>query len=951
VGAKLSKAQYTVYWTYGDIEFVNVRVLLLTLIALVLCVSTSFAQTDKIRRAGPDKIDNEYIVVLQDDVLPVQVPDIARQLATAHGAELKKVWSAAIKGFSATMPEARAQAMSHNPHVKYVEENARMYLSSTMSTNINPANCDPTVTTCTAMTDNRLWHLDRADQNYADPNNSYSYCTTGNNVTIYVVDTGVAGSHAEFGGRVQPGFNASNDSMPANDPCLGFAVAPTGLYSGLEQGPYTAQWQGSGHGTSVASAAAGTRVGVAKNATIVPVKVSRCDQVSSRYRLSSHLYPQGKTMFVVGANGSIRGYYRATNTGTSDADDGVTPASFPFPTSTWVASWPVGTFSDPRPHRVDGGITWEFVPESDFSSVQTVEMIIDGLNWILGANTGPKSFAVVTLSTYRRRIDIGVASPPSDRANSMEDAIRSLLANNLTVVASANNQNGNACDTSPARLSRGNPDTTVANQVITAGGTMLLNRPWTANLGDPPAVDSDATIADGGGGTHAAKGTEPAHDATKGVRDGRWICGPGDSDGCSNATPTSTLDMTDSGYTSFTGGSNGGQCVTLFAPAKNLFLARITGPNDYRDARLHAALASGTSWSAPIVAGFAARILQGNPTATPQQVYDTMMQNVSVGVLDTDTLDPFDVNGVRITGTPNKFLRLGDVNITVPPHSTPISTTGPTTFTVTAGGTTTVSYQWYQVNSSFDSTTYPRGAHPPNSSTPIGTNSSTLQVTPTTQTAYWVRVSNSCGSADSDIVLATPSTTPNPPANVVATASGATVTITWSASSGADGYRVERKVSSGAWQTAQTINSGAQTSVTDVPSSTSGVVLYRVLARSGSNFSTPGNNDVAFVGTFTDDPVTTSLTIVRAENITEVRRGVNGLLDLSGQAPVYSATATDPNALRSLLIDDADFLTLMQNLNSARSFASLPAIAFRTAPAQGARVFGTQVEDLRLGLK
>jgi hypothetical protein len=916
---------------------------LLTLIALLLCASTSlFAQTDKIRRAGPDKVDNQYIVVLQDDVLPERVPDIARQLAAAHGAELKKVWSAAIKGFFAIMPDARAEAMSHDPKVKYVEENARMYLSSTMSTNINPGNCDPTVTTCTAMADNRLWHLDRADQNYADPNNSYSYCTTGNGVTIYVVDMGVVASHAEFGGRVQLGFNASNDNMPANDPCLGFAVPPTGLYSGLEQGLYTLEWQASGHGTAVASAAAGTRVGIAKNATIVPVKVSRCDQYSARYRLSSHLYVQNQTIFIVGQQGSISGYYRATNTGTSAVDDG-TVAGSPFPTAAWVASWPVGTTSVPRPQRLDGDITWEFVPASDYQIAETVEMIIDGLNWILGVNTGPKSYAVVTLSTYERRIDPGVASPPADRANSLEDAIRSLLANNITVIASANNQNGNACDTSPSRLSRDNPDTAVANKVITAGGTMLLNRPWTASLSDPPAVDSQATVADGGN-----KGPEPTYDATKGVRDGRWICGAGDSDVCSNATATSTLAVTDSGYTGFTGGSNGGLCVTLFAPAKNLFLARNTGANDYRDARLHGGLASGTSWSAPIVAGFAARILEGNRFATPQQVYDTMMQNVSAGMLDADTLDPYDATGARIIGTPNKILRLADVNITVPPHSTPISTTGPTTFTVTAGGTTTVSYQWYQVNSTFDYTTYPRGAH---SSTPIGTNSSTLQVTPATQTAYWVRVFNSCGSADSDIVLATPSVTPNPPASVVATASGATVTITWAASSGADGYRVERKVSSGSWQTAQTINSGTQTSVTDVPSSASGVVLYHVLARAGSNYSQPSNNDVAFVGTFTDDPVVTSSTLVRAENITELRRAVNGLLDLSGQAPVYAAGAIDPNAVRGLLIDHADFLTLIQNLNTARSFASLSAIAFRTAPAQGAGIYGTQIEDLRLGLK
>jgi len=100
----------------------------------------------------------------------------------------------AIKGFFAAIPEARARALSNNPLVKYVEENAQWYLSSTpqqQQTNINPITCDPTVTTCTGaglVTDNRLWHLDRADQNYADLTNNYSYCTNGPGVTVYVVD-------------------------------------------------------------------------------------------------------------------------------------------------------------------------------------------------------------------------------------------------------------------------------------------------------------------------------------------------------------------------------------------------------------------------------------------------------------------------------------------------------------------------------------------------------------------------------------------------------------------------------------------------------------------------------------------------------------------------------------------------------------------------------------------
>ncbi len=243
---------------------------LVALALLVVCAAAVEAR-DKIVRAGADKIENEYIVVLEDDVLPEQVPELARQLASAHGARVEKTWRYAIKAFFVTMPEARAEALSRNPNVKYVEENARWYLSADHATNVNPISCDPTVSNCPTVVDNRLWHLDRADQNLAAPTNRYRYSTDGTNVTVYVVDSGVNKFHQEFGGRVQSGYNATGDGMPADDPCMGFALPAVHFY---EQNLFFNEVLGSGHGTSVASALGGRRAGIAKNVTIVPVKSS-----------------------------------------------------------------------------------------------------------------------------------------------------------------------------------------------------------------------------------------------------------------------------------------------------------------------------------------------------------------------------------------------------------------------------------------------------------------------------------------------------------------------------------------------------------------------------------------------------------------------------------------------------------------------------------------------------
>lgn len=703
------------------------RSLLLSLFTAFMAVlaPTALAQ-GKIVRAGADRIENEYIVVLDDDVLPEQVPELASQIGKAHSLQAEKAWSHAVKAFFIRMPEAKAEAISRMPHVKYVEENARWYLSASHPTNINPITCDPTVTNCPEVVDNRLWHLDRADQNRASSTSRYSYATDGTGVTVYVVDTGVNKFHQEFAGsgRVQPGYNATSDLMPADDPCMGFALPASSYY---EQGLYRSEVLLSGHGTSVASALGGRRTGIAKNVTIVPVKVLRCDSASGRERISSHAYQQYETMYHSPNGGLNSGVmYRAQNAGISAATD--------------PGGWPTTAHAT----KADGTITWEVIPSSEISS--TTQNLIDGLDWILSpANPGPKSYAVVTLSTYRVATDSQVAGS----VNTVEQSIRNLLANNITVIASANNQNGNACDTSPARLSINNPDPTIANNVITAGGSMIINRPWNVDISDVGGNVADGPKPDG-----TFYGLEPAYDATKAVRDGRWICGPGDSSiTCSNTTPTASPNPAFvNSYTGFQGGSNAGPCVTLFAPAKNMFLATNAGANTYRDARVRGGHASGTSWSAPVVAGFVARVLQSHPTYTPVQVRNALLAN-SASTLDAATLNTYDYLGNLISGTPNKLLQLGDVNILTHPSST--TSSGPATLSVTASGTFALSYQWYEVNAGFDLATYSYGAH---SSTPIAGATSSTYVAPASGTVkgYWVRVTNAGGSADSNIAVVTP---------------------------------------------------------------------------------------------------------------------------------------------------------------------------------------------------
>src|ERR1700740_2005367 len=65
--------------------------------------------------------------------------------------------------------------------------------------------------------------------------------------------------------------------------------------------------------------------------------------------------------------------------------------------------------------------------------------------------------------------------------------------------------------------------------------------------------------------------------------------------------------------------------------------------NTYRDSRATGGNASGTSWSAPIVAGMVARILQNNTGYSVDDVYNAVMSRT------TADLDPTELNPPNVT--------------------------------------------------------------------------------------------------------------------------------------------------------------------------------------------------------------------------------------------------------------------------------------------------------------
>ncbi len=159
---------------------------------------------------------------------------LSAELATtrANGTPVDEVWTQDVKGFAATLSAADLQRLRSDPNVVGIEPDAEF---SALTDQSNPP-----------------WGLDRIDQSSLPLDNTYSYGSTGNGVTAYIVDTGLRSTHTEFTGRIlRSAYIDFGDNTMAED-C-------------------------NGHGTHVAGIIGGTSFGVAKAVSLVPVKVLNCD--------------------------------------------------------------------------------------------------------------------------------------------------------------------------------------------------------------------------------------------------------------------------------------------------------------------------------------------------------------------------------------------------------------------------------------------------------------------------------------------------------------------------------------------------------------------------------------------------------------------------------------------------------------------------------------------------
>lgn len=179
------------------------------------------------------KMANEYIVFVEPWASVTAV--VSQHVNSIGGVGLTRFALSSLKGFAARVPPGSGpsflQALADDLRVAIIEDNLIMRIKQAY-----------TQTSAT-------WGIDRIDQatKVGSSAGTYRYTSTGAGVYAFVIDTGIKTGHTQFTNRLLAGATYVPGTRSANDD--------------------------NGHGTHCAGTIGGTRYGVAKAVTLVPVKV------------------------------------------------------------------------------------------------------------------------------------------------------------------------------------------------------------------------------------------------------------------------------------------------------------------------------------------------------------------------------------------------------------------------------------------------------------------------------------------------------------------------------------------------------------------------------------------------------------------------------------------------------------------------------------------------------
>jgi subtilisin family serine protease len=197
---------------------------------------------------APGAIPGRYVVGLDGRTSLARsatalVRDDAASLVDRYGGRVGYVYSAALRGFSVRMSPAQAKRLAADPAVDFVQQSLWVRSTTLEGSAARDLRDQPNPPS---------WGLDQVDGAIDDV---YTYPNAGGGVTVYNTDTELNLDHRSFEGRAKSGHDFVDDDNDVND-CKGNLAI--------------------GHGTHTGGTSSGQAYGVAKNATIVGVKVLGC---------------------------------------------------------------------------------------------------------------------------------------------------------------------------------------------------------------------------------------------------------------------------------------------------------------------------------------------------------------------------------------------------------------------------------------------------------------------------------------------------------------------------------------------------------------------------------------------------------------------------------------------------------------------------------------------------
>ena len=180
-------------------------------------------------------IPGQYIVTFSSSSAQASIQKSgmeARSVAAIIKAKPIYVYENALAGFVAKLNDEQLKILRNNKAVKAIEQDQTVIADAYVTQKINATTGQP-------------WGLDRIDQQSSFDRTYTYWSNAGAGVRVYIIDTGIATAHPDFGGRASNVFDAFGGS---GQDC-------------------------NGHGTHVAGTVGGKKYGVAKRVTLLGVRV------------------------------------------------------------------------------------------------------------------------------------------------------------------------------------------------------------------------------------------------------------------------------------------------------------------------------------------------------------------------------------------------------------------------------------------------------------------------------------------------------------------------------------------------------------------------------------------------------------------------------------------------------------------------------------------------------